>query len=207
MLTTAFVLRFNAGKDEKPEYSVTFHDLDGNELIVRKVRHGDFAIPPDNLQFSANQAFLNWGNPLYPARDDVSCYPSIDDVSDGTNVFFVNTMYIQKGNIKQLQLQIGGQVALDELEIELHYNSRMLKYKSAFSTLGNVKTVKKGVVRFTLKPGEILDSPCALADIEFKAVGKAFTYGEFALEVNTAQINSTPATFERIKTHVFIYKP
>ena len=188
-------------------YTVSFNDANGSELVVRKVYEGDFAIPPDGIVLSDNQVFLDWGNPLYPVRSDAICSPSIEDVSGGTNVFFVSTQYIQRRKTKKLQLRIGGQVALDELEIEFQYNPKSLEYISASSALGHVEPVEKGVVRFTLNPGESLNMPYALADMEFKAIGDAFTYSELAFNVTTARLDSTAATFERMKTRVFIYEP
>jgi len=207
MLTTAVAVRRRRELQSKPVYTIYFNDADGAELVVRKVYEGNFAIPPDNLLLSDNQAFLDWGNPLYPVRSDAICSPSIENISDGTNVFFVNTQYIQERKTKKLQLRIGGQVALDELELELQYNPNSIKFRSASSSLGRIQSVEKGVVRFTLHAGESLNAPCALADIEFKAIGDAFTFSEFTFNVTTAQIDSNPATFERMKTRVFIYKP
>lgn len=207
MLISAIAVRQRRDQQSRPMYTVSFNDIDGNELVARKVYEGDFAVPPDDLPLSANQAFLDWGNPLYPVRSDAICSPSIEDVTDGTNVFFVNTQYIQTRKAKNLQLQIGGQVALDELEIELQFNPNSLEFRSASSSQGRVQSVEKGVVRFTLNANEMLSAPCVLADIELKAIGDAFTFSEFTFNVNTAQIDSTPATFERMKTRVFIYKP
>jgi len=206
MLTAAILTRKERLFRDKMEYTVIFNDVEGNELAVRKVYEDSFAEPPDNLVLDVNQVFLDWGNPLYPVRSDTICSPSISNISDGINVFFVNTQYIKEKKSKKFQWRLGGQVALTELEAELLYNPKSLEFKKASSSLGRVYSTEKGIVGFTLNTGEALNAPCELADIEFKAIGNAFTFSEVAFNVNIAYTDSTHATYERLKSRVFIYK-
>jgi hypothetical protein len=210
MLTTASILRArnsadNSADASRPTYTITFCDTSGTELLKRTVQEDAFAVPPDTPQHGESEVFLGWGNPLYPVTADATCQPQFQKVSSGENVVFADTVYVETGKETTVSLKIGGQVALDQLELELHYNPDLLSFRSADSGFGEVQN-ENGKVTFTLAADESLRTPGVLADITFKAIGDAFTIGEISFETLVAKSGNSDATFGHVKAKVYIYK-
>jgi hypothetical protein len=207
MLTTAIVLRIKSeSANSLPTYTITFCDADGRELVRRTVQENAFAVPPETPSHGSSEVFLGWGNPLYPVTADATCKPQFEDMSSGENVFFTDTVYIEKGTTARVPIRIGGSVALDQLELELHYNPDTLSFRSAESSLGEIEKAEDGIVRFTLAENRQLQEPTTLTNIEFEAIAGAFTLGEFSFEVPVAKLGESDVTFERIKTQIYVYK-
>jgi hypothetical protein len=205
MLITAIALRTTSEAAEpQPLYTITFCDASGTELAKQTVEENAFAIPPDAPQHGESEVFLGWGNPLYPVTADATCKPQFQDITSNENVFFTETVYIEKGKDATIPLKIGGQVALDRLELELHYNPRLLSFRSASSSLGETEA-EDGKVMFTLAADKSLKDPATIAEVTFRAIGEAFTLGEFSFEVPVAQSNNSDATFARVKSQIYIY--
>jgi hypothetical protein len=210
MLTTAGILRARDNTDNsadvsRPTYTVTFCDTSGVELLKRTVQEDAFAVPPDTPQHGESEVFLGWGNPLYPVTADATCQPQFQKVSSSENVVFADTVYVETGRETTISLKIGGQVSLDQLELELHYNPDLLSFRSAESDFGEVQN-ENGKVTFTLAADESLRTPSVLADITFKAIGDAFTIGEISFETLVAKSGNSDATFGHVRTKVYIYK-
>jgi len=188
---------------------VRFLGETGEVLLEKEVPQGAFAIPPSDIPLSNNQVMQGWYGSMLNVSSDSDCRISLKDVTNETNVFYINTQYIPCEGSFEMEVRVGGQVDLSIIELILPYDERTLQYESSKTDIGTVVTKEAGELYFQLDSDRSIEESTVLFSAEFKVDGSPFTFLELKPNITKAitrlENGAETTEYQIIPAKIYLY--
>ena len=180
----------NVNETEEAVYTVRFHDL-GGDIVKMYETTGGFAEPPGNFKIDGNRVFLGWDKDILNVRGNTDFYPMTTDISDMTNVIYLDAAYVSTGQQFKTNLNLGGKVRYSDVWFEIAYNPVDLKYVG-IENVGSNTIIQHDEQNAKLKITVRADDNAAieeiLATLVFTVITEGFVYSEFKIKLDSIEM-------------------
>jgi hypothetical protein len=209
-MVVAALTNARTGLSGRPAVSIRFIGEDGEIMLEKAVPMGAFAIPPSDVRLSGNQVMQGWHGSMLNVMSDSDCRISVKDISEETNVFYIDTRYVPCGASFETDVRIGGgKVSLSGIELALPYDDRALRYETSKSEIGVVEKKEDGELGFRLGADKTISEGMILFSVKFAAVGSPFSFVELKPSVSKATTRLADGTetseYQVIPAKIYLY--
>ena len=162
-------------------HTVTFAQQDGTVLDTKEASHGNGVIPPE---YPCEGVFRGWSGGINSITSDVEVHPMVYHISED-NLFYFNSVYVQEGDVFELDICLGGSVSLSRGKLKVLYDPEVLHYSGAASDgLCQISEGDAGELIISIDSEPPIREACILAQLKFRALEK----DAYATEI---QLNAT----------------